>query len=109
MRMRKPPKKVKWTVISVSIVLLFVLLITLSHLSVCCQVDSAVWAIKPRTTVDNNILYTAQAGSVFSLKGKYTDITGQEWYVVSGILKYAPHVGLDEGFILKTDCSLCLN
>lgn len=107
--MCKPSKKVKWTVISVSLVLLLVLLTTLSHLSVCCQVDSTVWAIKPRTTVDNNGLYTAQAGSLFSLKGKYTDNTGQEWYVVSGILKYAPHVGLDEGYILKADCSLCLN
>lgn len=79
-----------------------------AQLSVTCEVDSEIWAINPRTTVDNVILYDASSGNKFSLKGIYTDITGESWYVVSGVLKYDPHAGLDRGFILKSNCRLSL-
>lgn len=85
---------------------LALVLFVASQLSVTCEVDSEIWAIKPRTTVDNVILYNAVSGDKFSLKGIYTDSTGESWYVVSGVLKHDSYAGLDRGFILKNNCSL---
>lgn len=89
-------------IIFVSIVLFFIF----PPYTVTCESNSEVWAIKPRTTIENVIVYEADQGDQFQYAGIYQDVSGQEWYVVSGILKIDPNAGLNEGYILKEDCSL---
>lgn len=99
-------RKILWTIILLVLCSFVLVLVIVSRLSVICKVDSEIWAIEPRTTVDNVIVYDAVSGNKFSLKGTYTDKTGESWYVVSGVLKYDSNAGLDRGFILKNNCSL---
>lgn len=74
--------------------------------AVTCESNSEVWAIKPRTTIENVIVYEAKKGDRFQYAGIYLDASGQEWYMVSGILKIDPNAGLDEGYILKETYTL---
>lgn len=80
-----------------------------SSLKVTCSKETEVWAIQPRITVDNVIVYYAQEGDQFKIEGTYQDCTGVEWYIISGILKVDPSSGLDFGFILKDDCVIGFN
>lgn len=96
-------------IIAIILALVFVLsLVVVSQPSVICEVDSEIWAIKPRTTVDNVIVYHAVSGNKFSLEGIYTDAKGESWYIITGISKYNPQAGLDRGFIRKDNCSVSL-
>lgn len=97
-------------VFSVTLICLLVISIALfilfSPFAVTCESNSEIWAIKPRTTIENVIVCEAQKGDRFQYAGIYLDASGQEWYMVSGILKKDPNVGLDEGYILKETCTL---
>lgn len=99
-------KKVVLAIFLLALCSFILAVVVVSQLSVICEVDSTIWAIEPRTTVDNVIVYEAVSGNKFSLDGIYTDKKGERWYVVSGVLKYDSNAGLDRGFILKNNCSL---
>lgn len=88
------------------LVISIALFIIFPPFAVTCEIDSEVWAIKPRTTIENVIVYEASQGDQFQYEGTYQDAIGQEWYMVSGILKTDPNAGLDEGYILKESCTL---
>lgn len=97
---------IKWKVI-LSCFLLCILLfacIIASSMRIVCDIPTEVWAIKPRTSIENVAIYTANNSDTFIFKGKYTDASGVEWYVVSGVLDYDSSVGLDKGFILAECC-----
>lgn len=88
------------------LVISIALFIIFPPFAVTCESDSEVWAIKPRTTIENVIVYESKKGDRFQYAGIYRDASGQEWYMVSGILKIDPNAGLDEGYILKEACTL---
>lgn len=101
-----PKIAAKWKSIPIFffLFLLLIVCIVVSSLRVVCDNPTEVWAIKPRTTIDNVILYTADNSDVFNFRGKYTDVSGKEWYMVSGVLDYNGSAGLDTGFILAESC-----
>lgn len=98
--------KTKITVIIGLIVIFGLGTLHVFNFSVTCESNTEVWAIKPRTTIENVIVYEASQGDQFQYAGIYQDVSGQEWYMVSGILKIDPNAGLDEGYILKETCVL---
>lgn len=98
--------KIKITVIIGLIVIFGLGILHVLNFSVTCESDTEIWAIKPRTTIENVIVYEAKKGDQFQYAGIYLDASGQEWYMVSGILKIDPNAGLDEGYILKETCTL---
>lgn len=84
--------------------ILFFAGIIASSIRIVCDIPTEVWALKPRTSIENVAIYTANNSDIFNFKGKYTDASGVEWYVVSGVLNYDSSVGLDKGFILAECC-----
>ena len=103
--MKKLPKNKK-AVILIGLIVIFGLgILYVFNCSVTCEHNTEVWAIKPRTTIENVIVYEAHQGDQFQYAGIYQDASGQEWYMVSGILKIDPNAGLDEGYILKESCT----
>lgn len=96
----------KWLGSLVALLLITCILgvMIISSLKVTCSRETEVWAIQPRATVDNVIVYYAQEGDQFRMEGTYQDGSGVEWYIVSGVLEVDPYSGLDSGFILKEDC-----
>lgn len=97
---------IKWKVILFCFLLCFLLFTCIVALSlrIVCDIPTDVWAIKPRTSIENVVIYTANNSDTFHFRGKYTDVSGKEWYMISGVLNYDGSVGLDKGFILAEYC-----